>query len=61
MMTQFETESVHAVRSSLREIAAELKKANMLKALELRLKMKNDWISPADAAGEIDSIMEIEP
>lgn len=61
MMTQFEIETVHAVRASLREIAAELKKANMLKALELRLKMKNDWKLAAVAAGEIDSIMEIEP
>lgn len=53
-MTQFEIEQAH----SLRAIADELKRANQLKALELRFKMKNEWHPSAEVVREIDDIME---
>ena len=57
MMTQFEIEQAHNVRTSLRTIADELKRANRLKALELRFKLKNEWHS-SEVIREIDDIME---
>lgn len=51
MPTQMEKEFMSAVKSSLRTIAVELKKANKLKAIQMRREFKDD-------AAEIDDIME---
>ena len=49
-MTQFEVNYCHTLMSKSRQIADELKKANRLKALELKLKYP-------DAQSDIDEIM----
>ena len=51
MMTEGETRFMQVVQSSLRTIAVELKKANKLKAIQMRREFKDD-------AAEIDEIME---
>lgn len=51
MMTEAEVKFMSVVQSSLRTIAVELKKANKLKAIQMRREFKDD-------AAEIDDIME---
>jgi len=42
----------------LSAIVEELRKANRLKALELRIRIQNDWRPSTSMLGEIDDIVE---
>ena len=51
MVTEVEIRFMQVVQSSLRTIAVELKKANKLKAIQMRREFKDD-------AAEVEEIME---
>lgn len=57
-MPQAQLNALLAVAHQLPAIVKELKKANDLKALELKIRIQNDWHSSANMLGEIDDIVE---
>ena len=57
-MPQVQLNSLLAIAHQLPAIAEELKKANELKALELRLKIQYEW-QPAASAGDLDELADI--
>ena len=57
-MPQAQLNALLAVAYQLPVIAEELKKANELKALELRLKIQNEW-RPSTAVEDLDELADI--
>lgn len=57
-MPQTQLNALLAVAHQLPAIAKELRKANELKALELKIRIQNDWRPSANMLGEIDDIVE---
>lgn len=57
-MPQAQLNALLAVAHQLPAIAEELRKANELKVLELKLRIQNDWHSSENMLGEIDDIVE---
>ena len=57
-MLQTQLNAMLAIIHQLTTIARELKKANELKALELRLKIQYEW-QPATSAEDLDELADI--
>ena len=57
-MLQTQLNAMLAIIHQLPTIAKELKKANELKALELRLKIQYEW-RPATSAEDLDELADI--
>lgn len=57
-MLQTQLNAMLAIIHQLPTIAKELKKANELKALELRLKIQYEW-QPATSAEDLDELTDI--
>ena len=57
-MPQAQLNALLAVAHQFPAIAEELKKANELKALELRLKIQYEW-QPATSAEDLDELADI--
>lgn len=57
-MPQTQLNALLAVAHQLPAIAKELRKANELKALELKIRIQNDWRPSTNMLGEIDDIVE---
>lgn len=57
-MLQTQLNAMLAIIHQLPTIAKELKKANELKALELRLKIQYEW-QPATSAEDLDELADI--
>ena len=55
---QAQLNALLAVTHQLPALVKELRKANRLKALELKIKIQNDWRPSTNMLGEIDDIVE---
>lgn len=57
-MPQAQLNALLAVAHQLPALVKELRKANELKALELKIRIQNDWRPSTNMLGEIDDIVE---
>ena len=57
-MTQCQLDAYAVLVRELPALVEELKKANELKALELRLRIQYEW-QPAASAGDLDELADI--